>query len=160
MVRNLLLALCLALPVTAFAEGDENGAVPQLRACVEDSASNGAELAGCIDAAHRECLQYPPDTAPDAAAKCFLDRKKTWGDAISEQMDSLKEGTGGQAFEIARIDTRYDLTANLLQCDRLTELAQLQDLPDPRIKAQQARCEATATGLTLIKLLLRPGAAK
>lgn len=155
MIRSLFPAIILALPVAAFADDSEGDAVAQLTACVKEHASAGSEVAGCIDAAHRECLQYPPDTAPEAATKCFLDRKKLWGDAVTDQMDRMKSDTDERSFEIARINTRYDLTANLLQCDRLTELAQLQDQPGPQVQTQQARCEATATGLTFIKLLLR-----
>ncbi len=54
---------------------------------------------------------------------------------------------------IAGIEVKYDLMANLLQCDRLRALRLLRGDPDATALAQDAACAANATGRAYAKRL-------
>jgi hypothetical protein len=117
-------------------------------------ARHGAADPGqCVTEAHGPCLAFPAE-APSAAASCFLQAKAEWGALIADRMARL----GEDVAEVARIEVTYDLLANLLQCDRLEELARLSAPDTELLRRQRAQCEATASGLTYLRLLRRAGA--
>jgi hypothetical protein len=57
---------------------------------------------------------------------------------------------------VARIETKYDLLTNLLQCDRLKELSlAVSQMGDDAVAVQDARCQATVSALSFMRLYLR-----
>lgn len=127
--------------------------------CVDDQAASGQPVAECVNRAQQICLQFP-ESAADAATACFRDMKDAWGTAIAVRMDQIAADAPEEIAAVARIEMRYDLTINLLQCDRMDELNRLRDRPAEALRAQDARCESTATGLAYVKLLLQSRGAR
>ena len=138
------------LPVAARATIADNAAV---RACVAAQAEAGAPAAECVNRAHAACLEL--GDAPAAATLCLRDAKEAWGRRIAARLDEVAAGAPGEIAQVARIEVRFDLLQNLLQCDRLEALALLRPPDEAALALQRARCEATATGLAYVKLLLQ-----
>lgn len=157
-----LAAALLTLPLAAAAQ-DEGKAAPdpvaQLKGCIADKVEAGDEPRPCVNEVQAECLDLPAE-APSVAAKCFLERKETWGAALSETMKGLQKGLSEDAAAMAGIEMKYALMGNLMQCDRLEELRLVREDPSEATRAVDARCEATATGMALADLLARMQAAQ
>ncbi len=150
MIRRLACAFLVALapPVSAEILGD-----PETRDCVEAQVAAGAPAADCVTRAHAACLDL--GDAPAAATLCLLEAKEAWGERIAARMDEIEAAAPAEIGEVAVIEVRFDLLQNLLQCDRLEALARLRDPGGEALRLQRARCEATATGLAYVKLLLQ-----
>lgn len=154
LARSAVCALALALPQIAAAQG----AAPKdsrtdPRACVEAQAEKGAPVAECVNAAQVQCLEFQ-DASP-AATECFIAFKESWGEMISARMQEIEAAAPAQITALAKIELKYDMMQNLLQCDRIEELAMLTRPDEAALVWQRARCEATATGLAFIKLVLQ-----
>jgi hypothetical protein len=152
--------LPLVLSAGAIAQDRQEGTVTPAEAvaaagdCVAGQAAAGQPAADCVNRAQELCLQFP-ESAADAATACFRDMKDAWGTAVAARMDEIAATAPEEIAAVARIEVRYDLTINLLQCDRMDALNRLRDQPPELLRAQDARCESTATGLTYVKLLLQ-----
>ncbi|GGE58318.1 hypothetical protein [Actibacterium pelagium] len=146
---SLITALCLGGP--AFAEVD----LDAFRSCVDTRIENNAPAAECVHAAQAACLSYDPEEQTASATLCFVEVKDGWSTGIQDQMQKISAEAEEQITAIASIELKYDLLANLLQCDRMHDLARLTETPGETIALQKARCEATATGLALTKLILQ-----
>ncbi|ARE42073.1 hypothetical protein RGUI_3932 [Rhodovulum sp. P5] len=147
-MRLAAVLLCLAAP--AHAEVN----ISRVDACVAQSSAQKRPPTDCIDAALAECLAVPADT-PAVAGLCFSDAKEAFSAAISDGMQTLRASAPDQIAAIAGIEVKYDLLANLLQCDRMEDLAKLGPAPAQEIGLQKMRCEATAAGLTYMRLVWR-----
>jgi len=150
--RKAVIACCLGLAVPAL-PGQAAITEADIAACLNASEAR-EDPALCVAAAHAECRAFP-DTAPSAAAECFLAARTDWGTLIAAQMERVAAKASERVAQVARIEVKYDLLANLLQCDRMEELAVLGGMEDEPLLRQRARCEATASGLTYLKLLRR-----
>lgn len=123
------------------------------RACVEAQVQKGAPVAECVNAAQVQCLEFK-DASP-AATECFMGFKERWGAMISARMKEIEAAAPANITSVAKIELKYDMMQNLLQCDRIEELAMLTQPDEAAIVWQRARCEATATGLVFVKLVLQ-----
>jgi hypothetical protein len=149
---SMVLAGLHAAPVQAFEEAINP------RECVEAQAKAEEPAANCVNRAQAECLQY--EVGSDAGLACFLEAKETWGKQIATRMEEIRAKSPEEIAVIAGIEVKYDLQINLLQCDRMNDLTLVRKDPDKETAYSRARCEATAVGLSYVKLLLQSGAAK
>jgi hypothetical protein len=140
-------ALCSS-PAPALAKDPQT---PQ--ACIDAQLQAGAPPAECVNRHQAECFQYEEGSA--ASLSCFLKAKDDWGDLIKERMDQIAAAAPEEIRAIAGIEVKYDLQANLLQCDRMRELTLVRKDPDDATAVANARCEATAVGLAYVKLYLQ-----
>ena len=129
--------------------------VKMTEACIAQSVGNQSNPAVCIDAAQVACMDGAADV-PAVAALCFGEARDTWSDALRLRIQRIVAETDETLAVIAQIETKYDLLSNLIQCDRVEELSlAASDLTGESIAVQKARCLATATGLTYLRLHLR-----
>lgn len=145
-------ALLGALPSLATADGMASSET--VEACVTAQVEAGAPVADCVNEVQAACLEYPADAAL-AATACFLDAKEAWGSYIAARMETVRQSAPAEISAVAEIEVRYDLLQNLMQCDRMQELVLLRQEPSDATQLQKARCEATATGLAFVKMLLQ-----
>ncbi|MDH5797891.1 MAG: hypothetical protein OEZ19_04945 [Paracoccaceae bacterium] len=118
--------------------------------CIEVRDTAGENVTDCVDIAQSQCNTFGTK-APLAALQCFRGVKEEWDEYIRTRMEQVNQTANEKLFALVQIEVKYDLLQNLLQCDRMTELQLLQS-PSPEESAlQQARCEATATGLVYVK---------
>ncbi len=145
----LLLMTLSALP--ALAEVD----LDRVDACVAERIGAQQPPAPCVDSAQSACTLAQAE-APSAAALCYVEARRVWSDGISATMELLRRSATEQIAAIAGIEVKYDILANLLQCDRLEELALLAGQHSEEvIRLNKTRCEATASGLVYTRLKWR-----
>lgn len=144
--------LCLGLAAPGFALADVNG--DAVRACVAEQTIAGLSAAECVNRAQRGCFEFPPESTA-AATLCFVEAKNDWSALIAARLDAIGEAAPPQIRDIAGIEVKYDLMTQLIQCDRMNELSLVTEDPSDRLVVQKARCEATAAGLTFVKLLIQ-----
>lgn len=126
----------------------------QAQACFDTAASDQTNPSQCIDAAQNACMDNAQET-PAVAALCFSDARAVWSQAIGAEMSDMSESAEEGLVAVARIETKYDLLANLLQCDRMEELSlAVSTLSSDAIALQSARCQSTAAALTYMRLYL------
>ncbi|SPF78017.1 hypothetical protein [Pseudoprimorskyibacter insulae] len=145
------LGLCLCMATPLFAEVD----LAAYNTCIEAQIAANQPAAQCMQQQHAFCDSYPADDAPAAATLCYIEAKDTWSGGIAARLDAIRAKGNEKITAIAGIEVKYDLLANLLQCDRIEELAGLSDLPAEAITLQKARCQAAAAGLALTKLAIQ-----
>ena len=151
--RKAVIACCLGLAVPAL-PGQAAITEADIAACLNASEAR-EDPALCVAAAHAECRAFP-DTAPSAAAECFLAARTDWGTLIAAQMERVAAKASERVAQVARIEVKYDLLANLLQCDRMEELARAASNDSGEtIQRQKARCAAAAAGLAYLRLKYR-----
>ena len=92
---------------------------------------------------------------PAIATLCFRNAQTAFGEAISELMDQVTDGMPEELAAVAGIEIKYDLLGGLMQCDRMTELAMVGDAPAADVQLNAEACNATATGATYLRLLMR-----
>lgn len=143
-------ALLLALAPVAGAEGltAPGGA----EVCVSERIEAGAPVAECVNAAQAACLDLA-EAAPLAALQCFLAAREQWGARIAARIEALEAEAPAEIAAIARVEAKYDLLLNGVQCERMNELVLLREPPSDAVRLRKARCDATATGLAYVKLL-------
>ncbi len=139
----------LTAPLSAEAEV----ALQEVNGCIENARSLGTSPMTCVDNAHVPCLEIPAET-PNVATLCFKEAQDTWSGAMTTALEVIKDNLPDIA-PIASIEVKYDLLSGLLQCDRMAELAALQNAEDEKILLQKTRCSATASGLAYVRLVWR-----
>lgn len=148
-----LLAQILAAPLSA--EEPAKGAdLSQTESCVAAALKANSSPADCLATLHAPCLNFPASASPQSAL-CFVETRKSWDQRIKDRLEKLADDPAVAA--VASIESRYDLMANLLQCDRLDELSALYKMDEDQRLLQKTRCEAAAAGLAYIRLLVRAG---
>lgn len=140
-----------AFSTPAFAEIN----LTEFRACVDKRLDANSPAADCVHEAQASCLSYDPAQQAASATLCFVEAKDSWSSGIRARLDEITESSDPNIAAIAGIEVKYDLLANLLQCDRMHDLARLTETPEASIALQKARCDSTATALALTKLLLQ-----
>ncbi len=109
----------------------------------------------CIDAAQQDCMT-DLQAAPSVATVCYGQTQSGWSEGITTQMDAIASQPDDTLTAVARIETQYDLLANMLQCDKIEALSKAaSDLTGEQIGAQKAACQSTATGLSYMRIMLR-----
>lgn len=152
MFRQIGFAALMACQAAAAFAG---GQVGTAEACFSDAATAHSDPAACVDAAQIDCLDNAVET-PAVANLCLKNAQAAWSDALGARFASVVANADPAAAATLRIETKYDLLATLMQCDRMQELAlATSDLTGPAIAVQTARCQATAAGLTYMRLYLR-----
>ncbi|WGW05708.1 hypothetical protein [Tropicibacter oceani] len=144
----LLLLSTLASPASAEVD------LTSVDACIAQARSDGQPPTACIDAAHAACQAEPGDSHM-VAALCYAQAREIWGNGIRDRMSAITATAPEKLAAIAGIEVKYDLIANLTQCDRIEELSRLGDATGEEIQRQKARCEATASGLAYLRLVWR-----
>ena len=124
-------------------------------ACLETQIEANQPAAACVQAQHDFCFGFDPDVEPASATLCFVEAKEVWSGGIRAQLEAVEALGDEDIAAVAGIEVKYDLLANLLQCDRMHDLARLTDTPAEALTLQKARCEATSAGLVLTKLTLQ-----
>lgn len=126
----------------------------KITACVDAQIAANAPVADCVNTAHSQCLEFISE-APAAAIQCFRQARSDWAGLLSEQVFALRDDMQDESWTILEINARYDLTGNLVQCDRMVELMTLRTQDGELLELQKARCQATASGLAYMKLALQ-----
>lgn len=109
----------------------------------------------CIDAAQADCMASLSE-APSAATVCFRAAQEVWSEGIGAQINVIASQPDETLTAVARIETKYDLLTNMLQCDKIEDLSKAaSDLTGEMIAAQKAACQSTASGLSYMRLMLR-----
>jgi hypothetical protein len=126
----------------------------QANACFDAAMRDQTTPSACIEAAQDTCMDNAQET-PAVATLCFVAARESW----SEGLASIFAETVGEMDEVsatvAQIETKYDLLANLLQCDRFEELSiAASDLGGDMIALQTARCQASASAVIYMRLYL------
>lgn len=145
--HSLALLLCLVTPAAAQDEfGDPTD-------CLTRQGAANRPAADCVNEAMSACFQY--EAASPAATACFRRGKEAWGTLIAARMQVIADRAPAEIAAIAGIEVKYDLRGNLMQCDRMADLALVRKDPDDTTLSARARCEATAVGLAYVKLWLQ-----
>ena len=144
-MRLLALFSCLALPAWAQ-EAD-----PDM--CIDTQIAGSAPVAECVNEVLAPCLSL--DAATEAAMLCFGTGQEAFGARIADRIAQIEDRAPPEIAAIAKIETKYDLQQNLLQCARLEELRLVRENPGLAVAAATARCQATAVGLAYAKLRLQ-----
>ncbi|MCA0870818.1 hypothetical protein LCL97_08285 [Seohaeicola saemankumensis] len=143
------LAAGLLLAVPVMAEVD----LAAVKTCVAQRAEAGTSTE-CVSLSHTECRAFPED-APAAATLCFKQAHDRWSEGIAARMTEIRAAVEDPLAAAAGIDVKYDLLTSLLQCDRMEEMALLQEGPPETVLLQKTRCTALASGYVYVRLLLR-----
>jgi hypothetical protein len=125
-----------------------------VEACMQTQAAAGASPAECVSTVMSECIDFGFES-PASAVLCFRNAGTAWGDLLKQALSKVEMVAPAQVYTFAEINTRYDLMKSLLECDRIKEMAIASDQDGNAINVQDARCQATATGLTYLKVTLQ-----
>lgn len=143
--------LAFGAPAPALAEVD----LVRFHTCIEAQISGNRPAADCVQQEHLACGDFPLETAPQAAILCYVEAQDSWTEAIQTQLAALKDRPEPKIADVAEIEVKYDVLRNLLQCDRMEELAGLTEQAETAKGLQKARCTATAFGLAYARLALQ-----
>lgn len=145
----------LAFADRSMAEAADPDHYEGARSCFKEQLGAGQPIMLCIERAAHECSQFPAGNA--AGILCYVKAKDRWGEQIAAQMEKIKGEKDEREATIIGIELRYDLQANLLQCDRVEELALVDGAPDEMTAHSKAICESVAVGISYSRLLARSG---
>lgn len=149
--RGLRVMAMMCLGTAATADVDLTAA----DACLNDRLSQNQNPASCIDQAHQRCLTTPDDLTASAVL-CFGQAREAWNNGIAANMKTIDDMADDRIAAIAAIELKYDLLANLMQCDRMEELAKAgSEATGDQISRQRAQCEASAAGLVYLRVKMR-----
>ena len=141
----------MCLSTTAIADVDLTVA----DACLTDRLSQNQNPSSCVDQAHQRCLTTQADMSATAIL-CFSQAKEAWNIGIATNMEQIRETATDRIAAIAAIELKYDLLANLMQCDRMEELAKAgSEATGDQISRQRGQCEASAAGLVYLRVKMR-----
>ena len=144
------LLAALLLPAPAMAEVD----IAAASTCFVAADADGTNPALCIDAAQDSCLDNS-DATPAVSTLCYTEARAAWSAAVGTAIEQVDARGNDRLAAVARIEARYDLLINLLQCDRVEELTIAASEPDSaQLALQKARCQSTAAALTYMRLFL------
>lgn len=145
--------ICLLVFVSA-AHAQNPVLKPGFNECVAESVSNGAPIIGCVADAHEQCAEFEPESAAELA--CYLTAKEEWGEQISDLLASFSDKSP-DLQEVVRIEAKYAVLRNLMNCDLRLELSLVGREPEPKDQTAKAKCEALATSAGLTEVLFKSG---
>lgn len=132
--------------------------IAQVNACADAARRDATSPAHCIDAAQGACMINAQQT-PAVATLCFSEARDAWSAALSALIADVSSRTDESRAAIVRIETKYNLLANLMECDRVEELSRaVSDLGGDAIALQTAHCQASASAATYLHVYRRAGA--
>ncbi|MDU8927057.1 hypothetical protein RXV86_06650 [Alisedimentitalea sp. MJ-SS2] len=129
-----------------------------MTACLKAQIEAGQPIVQCVTELQSICLSY--DAPSMAGADCYRRAKDHWGGLIAAKMDQITTSASEEVAAIAGIEVKYDLKGNLMQCDRMEELALVQKTPGEETVYTRLRCEATAVGMAYAKLFFQSSGLK
>ena len=143
-----------ALPLmagSAWAEGD----IAQVNTCLDKAAQGQGAPAACIEILQTPCLDNAQET-PAVATLCLKNAQDVFSDGIAAVMAKTVAEFDERQAAVVRIEVKYDLLTNLLQCDRLEEVSlATTEISGAEATLQAARCQSTASALTYARLYIR-----
>lgn len=148
-----VLAAVLVMQTPALAQEFGNA-----KACLDKQIQVGEPIAQCVNEVQSICLSFGAPSM--AGADCYRRAKSHWGDLISARMNKVQASASEEVAAIAGIEVKYDLKGNLMQCDRMEELALVGKAPGEETVYTRLRCEATAVGLAFAKLYFQSSGLK
>lgn len=152
-MKKVALTFAFAALVAGSATAQVDVAVAE--ACFTNAVATQADPATCIISANAACMVDSTDT-PAVATLCLSEAQQAWSIALASRIQSTLAGVDDRTAAVARIELKYDLLANLMQCDRLEELSKAaSELTGSEIMMQTMRCQSAASGLTYVRLYLR-----
>jgi len=152
---NVFFAVILAASPAAAAANSPGVGIAGVNACFDAAQKDGTSPGPCIDAAQDACLDNAQET-PAVATLCYTEARKVWSGALSGAIAAMTAATDEKVGAVARIETKYNLLSNLMECDRVEELSRaVSELKGGAIAVQTARCQATASAATYMHLYLR-----
>lgn len=125
--------------------------------CVQANMNAKAPVATCLQDAVSNCTFHQAGSALEL--DCYRRAKDEWGALIMTLLDGFADRE--EKFrEIARIEAKYSVSRNIMNCARQMELNLIGRDPGPADRLAQAVCESQAVGLSYVELLLASGAVK
>lgn len=128
-------------------------AAQDLSECVATRQDQGSRPGACVAERLSACDAEPSDK-PAVAMLCYQQAQDGWGEGLATRMAEVRQTASEQVAAIASIEVKYHLLGNLMQCDRLEELALIGEGETAGIQRDKARCTAAATGLAFVQLLM------
>lgn len=122
--------------------------------CVAANVAANVPIIQCVSDAQSLCTQYPPGEAAELA--CYFKAKDEWGVLLADLLNSFADRPT-ELQEVARIEAKYAVLRNLMNCDLRTELSLVGRDPEPSDQLAKAQCEAVATAASLTEVLLKSG---
>lgn len=150
-MRVWLALMVLLVPGAAMAEPVLK---PGFADCVAANGAAGAPVSACIEDAQFACTAYSVGEA--AGHQCYVTAKDEWGALIRSLIDGFGDQTA-QFQAIARIEAKYAVTRNLMNCARQYELSIIGRESNANDSYDLARCEAVAMGVAYVELLYASG---
>jgi len=143
-------ALFLANPVFAQDPVLKSG----FKECVAQSVADEVPIIGCVADAHVRCTGYEPGSEAELA--CYIKAKGEWGAQISDLLASFSDKSE-DLQETVRIEAKYAVLRNLMNCDLRMELSLVGRDAEPSDQTVRAKCEALATSAGLTEVLFKSG---
>ncbi len=138
----------------AAAQAQDTVLKPGFRDCVAANVAANAPIIQCVADAQSLCTEFPPGEAAELA--CYFKAKDEWGVFLADLLDSFADRPA-ELQEVARIEAKYAVLRNLMNCDLRTELSLVGRDPEPADQLAKVQCEAMATAASLTEVLIKSG---
>lgn len=146
-----LLCLCLfATPTYA----QNNVLAPGFESCLEANVSKGTPVIECVTKAHASCELL--ESEHDEAMSCYKKAKLEWGKRMQALLSGFSDKPA-ELQEVARIEAKYSVTFNLMNCDMRQEISQIGRVADASDALSHVKCEAVAAAASLTEVLFKSG---
>lgn len=127
---------------------------PGFEMCVEEAVKWGRPVVGCVGDAMSQCAEYPDGEA--AQLVCYLSAKSEWGQKLKDLLSTFSDREE-ELQEVVRIEAKYAVLRNLMNCDLRMELGTVGRDPEPTDQITRAQCEAIGTAASLVEVLFKSG---
>lgn len=125
-------------------------------ACFDAAVAGKTNPAQCIEAAQNTCLEGANGGTPAVTVLCFSEARDSWSAGLADTLAQITGQVDEKLAALARIETKYNLLTNLMECDRIEELSvAVSDMDGDAISIQSASCKASAAAATYMHLYLR-----
>lgn len=128
--------------------------VPGFEDCLKENASISGQSMACILSAQSRCDALRDE--PERALACYGDAKDEWGAKLQDLLASFSDQSE-DLQKVVRIEAKYSVIFNLMNCDLRMELSQVGRSPEEADALTRAQCEAVATAASLTEVLLKSG---
>ena len=147
----LTVLMCVfGLPVLA----QDSVLVPGFQTCLKENVATGAPTVECVMKAQSRCDAL--EAEPDRAMACYVDAKAEWGQMLQDLLESFSDQSQ-EIQQVVRIESKYSVIFNLMNCDLRMELSQVGQGPEASDELTRAQCEAFATAASLSEVLFKSG---
>jgi len=153
-VKTLLLAGTMLCAGVVAAAAQELALKTGVEECVQSNLNSGSPIAQCMEDAMSNCASLEAGSTDQLG--CYLRAKDEWGERIKVLLDDLSDKTENFR-EIARIEARYSVSRNLMECGRQLELMIVGREATNSDQLDSTICESRAVGVSYIELLFASG---